>query len=66
MALTLAEQLTSVQAAITAIETNGQSYSIEGVTYTRASLKTLYDREQRILDKITRETAGGGKTVAEF
>lgn len=66
MPQTLAAQLESVQAAITAIEGGLQSYSIEGVSFTRANLKTLYDREQRLLNLIARETAGTNRTLAEF
>ena len=52
MAETLAAQLTRVQAAIATIENGAQSISFEGRTITRASLKTLYDREQSILKRI--------------
>lgn len=63
---TLAEQLESVQSAIEAIEGGAQSYTIEGFAYTRGTLKTLYDREARLLSRIAKEQAGGGRTVAEF
>lgn len=63
---TLAQQLESVQAAIEAIEGGAQSYTIEGFTYTRASLKTLYAREERLLNKIAAESAGTKRTLAEF
>ena len=66
MATTLAQQLESVQAAIAAIEAGAQSYTIEGFTYMRGSLKTLYDREQHLQNKIARESAGTSRTVAEF
>ena len=66
MAATLAAQLESVQAAIAAIEGGAQSYTIEGFTYMRSNLKTLYDREERLLNKIAREAAGTNRTVAEF
>lgn len=66
MAQTLAEQLTSVQTAITAIEGGAQSYSIGDRVYHRADLKTLYDREERLQNRIAREEAAHGRTVAEF
>lgn len=62
---TLAEQLDSVQAAIAAIEFGGQSYAIAGRTYTRANLKELYDREERLHRKIANETTHG-RTRVEF
>ena len=62
---TLAEQLVNVQAAISTIETTGQSYTIDGFTYNRAGLKTLYDREARLLSKIEK-AANTGRRVAEF
>ena len=39
-------QLERVQAAIAAIESGSQSYSIGGRTLTKADLKTLYEREK--------------------
>ena len=63
---TLAEQLESVQSAIEAIEGGAQSYTIENFTYTRGSLKMLYDRETRLLSRIAKQEAGSGRTVAEF
>ena len=64
---TPAEQLASVQAAITAIEGGSQEYTINGVTYKRADLQTLYSREEQLERKINR-IAGGGlmRTVAKF
>lgn len=63
--MTYAQQLEQVQAAIGVIENTGQEYTINGVTYKRADLKTLYTREERLLLKINR-AANGGKTVAQF
>lgn len=60
---TLAEQLTSVQTAITAIETGGQSVSVNGRNYTRADLKTLYDREERLRKQISAGVGGSGGNV---
>jgi hypothetical protein len=62
---TLAQQLESVQAAIAAIEGGAQSASSEGESLTRASLDTLYKREERLLNKIARADRGD-VTVAEF
>jgi len=62
---TLAEQYASVQAAITAIETHGQTMTEEGQTLTRADLKTLYSRESRLERKIDRQSSGRIK-VAEL
>jgi len=62
---TLAEQLASVQAAIAAIESGAQAASSEGESLTRADLKTLYDREENLLNKIDRGDRGR-ITVAEF
>lgn len=53
--LTVTEQLENVQAAIAAIEDGAQSYSIRDRSYTRADLKTLYEREDRLLARYERE-----------
>jgi len=65
MAETLASQLASVQAAITAIESGAQSASINGRQLTRADLKTLYDREASLLRRIDRAT-NTVRRVVEF
>jgi hypothetical protein len=63
---TLAQQLTSVQAAIAAIEGGAQSITAaDGRTYTRASLQTLYDREKALLLR-TERASGQARRVAEF
>jgi len=62
---TLAEQLSSVQDAISAIETTGQAIACNGRSYTRADLRVLYNREERLSNKIAKET-NRGRTVAEF
>ena len=62
---TLAEQLASVQAAIASIESGAQAASSEGESLTRADLKTLYEREERLLNKIARGDKGN-ISVAEF
>jgi len=50
-----AEQLEAVQAAIEAVEA-GQSWSQDGVSYTRASLDVLYRREDTLRRRYARET----------
>ena len=62
---TLAQQLASVQTAIAAIESGAQSASSEGESLARADLKTLYDREERLLNRIARGDKGN-ISVAEF
>lgn len=66
MAQTLDEQLTSVQAAITAIESGAQSFQIADRTYSRADLSVLYQREESLLRRIAKQTNGGGRSLAEF
>jgi hypothetical protein len=56
------EQLESVQAAIEAVEA-GQEYTIGNRTWRGADLKTLYDREQRLMPLVARENNGGGIRV---
>ncbi len=63
---TLEVQLTRVQEAIAAIEGGAQAIMSEGESMTRPSLDTLYKREERLLNKIARESAGGSRSVAEF
>ena len=56
---TYAQQLGNVQAAIAALEAGAQSYSVHGRTVTRASLQTLYQREQWLRGMAAREARGG-------
>ena len=60
-----ATQLERVQAAIAAVEANGQAYEIgsDGVTRRRqrADLAVLYAREERLRGLAARETNGGGR-----
>jgi len=51
---TTAEQLEAVQTAIEAVE-SGQSYKVGNMTYTRATLSTLYAREDKLLTRYNRE-----------
>lgn len=48
-----------MQAAIAKIEGGGQSYTLEGNAYTRAELKILYEREERLRALAAREARGG-------
>lgn len=66
MAATLAQQLASVQTAISAIEGGAQSVQIDGMTVSRADLATLYAREERIENKIARTARGRDRRVVEF
>ncbi len=52
---TTREQLEAVQTAIASVEA-GQSWSQDGVTYTGASLATLYAREERLLARLAKES----------
>ena len=57
---TYTEQLESVQATIAAIESGAQSMTISGRSYTKADIKVLYDREERLLRMVKKESRGGG------
>lgn len=57
---TYEEQLTSVQAAIAAIEGGAQSYEMDGRKIERADLATLYAREERLMGAVKR---AGGRRV---
>jgi hypothetical protein len=59
MAESYATQLDRVQAAIAKIEAGSQSYTIDGVSYTRADLATLYRRERELRTLVDRATRGG-------
>jgi hypothetical protein len=54
----LSERL-QVKAAIEAIEAGNQSYAINGMTYTRGDLRTLYDRDRQLEAKAGRAARGG-------
>ena len=62
---TTAEQLEAVQTAITAVMSN-QSYTIDGRTFTRASLRDLQDREDILLKRYNRETAKNRPRVSKI
>lgn len=56
---TTIEQLEAVQSAIEKVE-SGQSVTWGGKTITRATLSTLYRREEMLLDRYRREQGTGG------
>jgi hypothetical protein len=58
-------QLEEVQAAITAV-LNSQSYRIGDITYTRADLEKLTQREEMLLGRYNREQRGSATTRANF
>ena len=60
---TYAEQLASVQAAITTIEQGAQEVRFEGRSVRYADLPMLYAREERLRGLAARESRGGGIVV---
>lgn len=52
-------QLERVQGAIAAIESGAQSYSVAGRSFTKADLKTLYERETWLRGQVAKESRGG-------
>ena len=64
--MTLEEQLTQINNAITAIECGAQSYKIGSKSLQRADLGTLYRERKRIGDEIASKNNYGGVTVAVF
>lgn len=54
------QQLDDVDAAIEAIELRGQSYTIGDRTFTRASLRTLYDMRDTLAGRV--DSAASGAT----
>ena len=63
MAETYAVQLDRVQAAIAAIEGGNQSYTLLNRTFTKADLRTLYERERWLRSQVAKQAAGGIRTV---
>jgi hypothetical protein len=59
---TTAEQLEEVQAAISKVMA-GQAVMVEGKSLTRADLKALTDREERLLARYKAETGTGGMAI---
>lgn len=60
---TYTQQLERVQAAISKIETGGQTVDWEGKRLTRGDLATLYARERELRTLAAREQSGGGMGV---
>jgi len=58
-------QLEEVQAAITAV-LNSQSYRIGDITYTRADLDKLSQREEMLLNRYNREQRGSSAVRVNF
>ena len=58
-------QLEEVQAAITAV-LSSQSYRIGDITYTRANLSDLQEREDALLKRYNRENRGSAATRVNF
>ena len=52
----MAVTVESVDAAITSIQENGQSFTLDGVTYNAATLSTLYDYRQQLLNEEARSS----------
>ena len=59
---TIKQQLRRVQMAIARIEDGAQEYTIGNRHLTRADLKTLYDRENALQNKLA-DIRGGGLCV---
>jgi hypothetical protein len=53
------EQLAENEAAISAVETRGQRFTIKDREVWRADLKALDERQQRLERKVERAKAGG-------
>lgn len=64
--MTTQERLDQVNAAINAIETGAQEYSVEGLRVKLPDLKTLYSQREILLQQLNEETTGGGIYVAVF
>jgi hypothetical protein len=50
----MAVTVESIDAAICSIQENGQSFTLDGVTYNAATLSTLYDYRDRLQDEAAR------------
>lgn len=59
MAETYSVQLDRVQAAIAAIEAGNQSYTVLNRTFSKADLRTLYEREKWLRGQVAKEARGG-------
>jgi hypothetical protein len=56
-------QLESCQAAIAAIESGNQSYTLLGRTFSKADLATLYTREKWLRSQVAKQANGGTRTL---
>ncbi len=56
----LQTKLDRVRAAIEAVETGGQSVAYEGRSVSKGDLKTLYEREAYLEQRVARQNRGGG------
>lgn len=61
MAEATSVQLDRVQQAIAAIEGGAQAFTVLGRTYQRGDLKTLYEREEQLLRRLSQESRGGSR-----
>lgn len=59
-------QLERVQAAIAAIESGAQSYAVEGRQFTKADLRTLYEREKYLRAMVELEEANWTTAYAAY
>lgn len=59
MAESYSVQLDRVQAAISAIESGNQSYTVLSRTFTKADLRVLYEREKWLRSQVAKQAAGG-------
>jgi len=50
----MAVTVDSIDAAITSIQDNGQSFTLDGVTYNAATLSTLYQYRDKLKDEAAR------------
>jgi hypothetical protein len=57
----MAVTLTEVETAISQIGASGQSFSVDGITYSRANLSVLVDLRERLLASTAR--AAGNRPV---
>lgn len=63
---TLADERDAINLAIQSILTGGQSYSLGGRTFTRASLAELFKMKKDVAAKIRRAGGASSSTLADF
>ena len=54
----LTTRLTQINEAVTAIETGGQSFVIDGITYTRVNAAWLYKQQTELEQRLSRKNGG--------